>query len=60
MHRKNRDAGAVLQRGELVLEGRDDVEKLRRALDAYERHVHDPTATFVIRVPLPGGRPGKA
>jgi hypothetical protein len=53
MEIKNRDTGAVVQRAELVLDGRDDVEKLRRALDAYDRHVQDPAAPFVIPVPLP-------
>jgi hypothetical protein len=37
MQIKNRDTGAALPRAELVLEGQEDVEKLRRALDAYER-----------------------
>jgi hypothetical protein len=53
---KDKDSGAVVARAELVLEGEQDVELLRRALEAYERHVKDKSAPFVIPLPLPGSR----
>ena len=56
---RNRDSGVDLPRAELILEGRRDVESLRKALDAYGRFVTDDTAQFVIPIPIPGDVPGK-
>lgn len=56
---KNRDSGADVPRAELILEGRQDVERLRRALDSYSRFVTDDEAAFAIPIPVPGDVPGE-
>jgi len=56
---KNRDSGADVPRAELILEGRQDVERLRRALDSYSRFVTDDEAAFTIPIPVPGDVPGE-
>jgi hypothetical protein len=56
---KNRDSDADVPRAELILEGRQDVERLRRALDSYSRFASDEEASFVIPIPVPGDGPGQ-
>jgi hypothetical protein len=57
---KDKQSGTFLERAELHLDGRDDVENLKRALETHSRHATDEAATFVIPIPLPSERPDRA
>jgi hypothetical protein len=56
---KNRDSGVLIPRAELMLEGRHDVEKLRRVLELYSQHAEDEKGPLVIPIPFPGDSPGR-
>ncbi len=49
---ENKDSGEIVVRADLILEGQQDVEMLRRALASYDRFVTDTSAPFVIPLPL--------
>jgi hypothetical protein len=53
---KNRDSGETLERALLIIEDDRDVQALRDAFTAWERHRPDTPASFVIPIPLPGSQ----
>jgi len=53
---KNRDSGETLKRALLIIEDGRDVEALRDAFDAWERHHPDTPPSFVIPIPVPGSQ----
>ena len=53
---KNRDSGETLKRALLIIEDGRDVQALRDAFDAWERHHPDTPPSFVIPIPVPGSQ----
>ena len=49
---KDRETGTFLGRAELWLEGRHDIELLRRVIEAYDRN--DMDQTIMVPIPIPG------
>ena len=49
---KDRETGTFIERADLWLEGRHDVELLRKVIEAYDRH--DMDQTIVVPIPMPG------
>ena len=49
---KDRETGTFIERAELWLEGRHDVELLRKVIEAYDRN--DMDQTIMVPIPIPG------
>jgi hypothetical protein len=58
MEIKNADSGATIERAHLILEGKSDIQRLRRVLDLYSQHADDDDerGPLVIPIPFPGDR----